>query len=80
MFRIGIITASDKGGAIGEREDLSGKTIEEIVGKYNYIVERKVILPDDEEKLFNEMVYMADKLKLDLILTTGGEQVLAKEM
>ncbi|NMA86210.1 MAG: MogA/MoaB family molybdenum cofactor biosynthesis protein [Tissierellia bacterium] len=71
MFRIGIITASDKG-AIGEREDLSGKTIEEIVGKYNYIVERKVILPDDEEKLFNEMVYMADKLKLDLILTTGG--------
>ncbi|MCF6463498.1 molybdenum cofactor biosynthesis protein, partial [Clostridium sp. Cult1] len=26
MFRVGIITASDKG-SIGEREDISGKTI-----------------------------------------------------
>lgn len=71
MFKIGIITASDKG-AIGEREDLSGKAIEEIVSQYGYVVERKVILPDNEEDLFKEMVYMADKLKLDLILTTGG--------
>ena len=71
MFKIGIITASDKG-AIGERQDLSGKAIEEIVSQYGYIVERKVILPDNEEDLFQEMVYMADELNLDLILTTGG--------
>ena len=30
------------------------------------------ILPDNEEAIFNEIVYMADELKVDLILTTGG--------
>lgn len=71
MFKVGIITASDKG-SMGKREDISGKTIEEIVKEKGYIVERKVILPDDEEKLYREMVYMSDELNLDLILTTGG--------
>lgn len=71
MFRVGIITASDKG-AIGEREDISGRTIKELVESEGYRVERAIILADDEEAILNEMIYMADKLGLDLILTTGG--------
>lgn len=71
MFNVGIITASDKGYK-GEREDISGKTIKEAVENFGYKVERYVILPDEEEKLEAEMIYMADELKLDLILTTGG--------
>ncbi|RKD31640.1 MogA/MoaB family molybdenum cofactor biosynthesis protein [Thermohalobacter berrensis] len=71
MFKVGVITASDKGYK-GQREDLSGKAIIEIMEKQGYKVERYVILPDDEEKLYEEMVYMSDELKLDLILTTGG--------
>lgn len=71
MFRVGIITASDKG-SIGEREDISGKVIKEIVEEKGYKVERKTILPDKEETLLQEMIYMADELKVDLILTTGG--------
>ncbi|CCQ96208.1 Molybdopterin adenylyltransferase [[Clostridium] ultunense Esp] len=71
MFRVGIITASDKG-SIGEREDISGKTIREIVESKGYKVEKSIILPDDEKTILDEMIYMADELKVDLILTTGG--------
>lgn len=71
MFRVGIITASDKG-AIGEREDISGRTIKELVESEGYRVERAIILADDEEAILNEIIYMADELGLDLILTTGG--------
>jgi len=71
MFKVGIITASDKGSR-GEREDISGKVIEEIVKSKGYEVERYLILPDEEDELLKEMNYMADELGLDLILTTGG--------
>jgi molybdenum cofactor synthesis domain-containing protein len=30
------------------------------------------MLPDEEEALYDEMIYMADELKVNLILTTGG--------
>lgn len=71
MFKVGIIIASDKG-SVGEREDISGKIIKEIVESKGYKVEKSVILPDDEKFLLEEMIHMADELKLDLILTTGG--------
>lgn len=71
MFTVGIITSSDKGSK-GEREDLSGKVINDIVTVKGYRVIRQIIVPDEEEALINEMIYMADELKVDLILTTGG--------
>lgn len=71
MFKVGIITASDKG-FTGEREDLSGKAIKEIVESKGYQVKKAIILPDDEELLLKEIIYMADEQKVDLILTTGG--------
>lgn len=71
MFSIGIITSSDKGFA-GEREDLSGKLIIELVKAHGYNVKKYIILPDEEDILAKEMIYMADELNVDLILTTGG--------
>ncbi|HZK37899.1 MAG TPA: MogA/MoaB family molybdenum cofactor biosynthesis protein [Clostridia bacterium] len=71
MFKVGIITSSDKGSR-GEREDLSGPVIAELVGAKGYEVIRQVIVPDNAEKLTQEMIHMADELKVDLILTTGG--------
>jgi len=71
VFKVGIITSSDKGYK-GEREDVSGKVIKEVVENFGYKVERYVILPDEEDVLLEEMIYMADELNLDLILTTGG--------
>lgn len=71
MFTVGIITSSDKGSK-GDREDISGRVIKETVERFGYEVKRYVVLPDEEEQLETEMIYMADTLKLDLILTTGG--------
>ncbi|NLV88003.1 MAG: MogA/MoaB family molybdenum cofactor biosynthesis protein [Tissierellia bacterium] len=71
MFKVGIITSSDKGFA-GERQDKSGQIIAEILEARAYKVERKVIVPDEEDAIFKEIIYMADDLKVDLILTTGG--------
>jgi molybdenum cofactor synthesis domain-containing protein len=70
-FTLGIITASDKGSK-GEREDLSGVLIKEMLEKLNYETVKYIILPDDLESLKKEMIYMADELKVDLLLTTGG--------
>lgn len=70
-MKVGIITASDKG-SVGEREDLSGKVIYDKVLEQGYKVKRKTIIPDEAEDLRREIKYMADELKVDLILTTGG--------
>jgi len=51
VFKVGIITSSDKGYK-GEREDVSGKVIKEVVENFGYKVERYVILPDEEDVLF----------------------------
>ncbi|HLR35662.1 MAG TPA: MogA/MoaB family molybdenum cofactor biosynthesis protein [Tissierellales bacterium] len=71
MFRVGIITASDKGSK-GEREDLSGKLIAEILDEKGYKVEEHIVVPDEEDILLREIIHMTDDLNLDLILTTGG--------
>lgn len=71
MINIGILTISDKGSK-GEREDLSGKVIEEVVKKINGEVKYYQIIPDEKDMIQEELIKAVDKLHLDLILTTGG--------
>ena len=72
MFRVGIITASDKGSA-GQREDLSGPAIRRLLEETGeYTVAQYVILPDDREMLRDTMAAWCDQGLVDLILTTGG--------
>ena len=71
MYTLGIITSSDKGSR-GEREDKSGEVIKNISEENDFEVKRYVVLPDERDKLSEEMIYMSDKLGVDLILTTGG--------
>ena len=70
MIRVGIITASDKG-YHGEREDLSGAKIAEIMEQHGYEIAKKVILPDDQQMLSAEMIAMSED-NIQLVLTTGG--------
>jgi len=70
MFRVGIITASDKGSR-GEREDISGQTIADMIKDIGEVCQY-VIVPDDERALSATMKHMADNQGIDLILTTGG--------
>ncbi|KLU60118.1 molybdopterin adenylyltransferase [Peptococcaceae bacterium CEB3] len=71
MFRVGIITASDKGSR-GEREDLSGAALRELVLEIGAEVVEYAVLPDERTQLAATMRAWADELGLDLILTTGG--------
>ncbi|MEG1409990.1 MAG: MogA/MoaB family molybdenum cofactor biosynthesis protein [Terrisporobacter sp.] len=71
MYRVGIITASDKGSK-GERVDKSGPKIKEIVSQFGYEVVYYKVLPDDKELLAEEMKTVCDENIADLLLTTGG--------
>ena len=71
MKRAAIITASDSG-CRGEREDLSGPAIKEILEREGYEVISMDILPDDQVMLAGKMQEIADSEKAELILTTGG--------
>ena len=71
MKRAAIITASDSGYR-GEREDLSGPAIKEILEREGYEVISMDILPDDQVMLAGKRQEIADSEKAELILTTGG--------
>ncbi len=71
MFKVGIITASDKGAA-GQRIDESGKLIREMVTAYGFMVTDYRLVPDDQSLISRKIMELADDEGVDLILTTGG--------
>lgn len=70
-FKTAVLTLSDKGAA-GEREDKSGPLIREIIEKENYLVIDQRVLPDEQKTIEETLIHLCDRLKVDLILTTGG--------
>lgn len=70
-MKVAIITSSDSGYK-GEREDISGGVIEQLVEQYGYDVSEKILLPDDRKMLSQTMAEIADENRASLILTTGG--------
>jgi len=71
MFKVAIITISDRGSK-GEREDTSGPLIQEMIKDLPAEVVYYEIIPDEKEKIAEALKKSADRLKADLILTTGG--------
>jgi len=71
MIRVAILTISDTCSQ-GKREDISGRTIQEILSRDLFEVGEKRILPDDRDALAAELGRLADGGAVDLILTTGG--------
>ena len=71
VFRVGIVTLSDKGYQ-GEREDRSGPKIRELLPAEQYEVVSMRLLPDEQAMIEEELIRLADLEKCDLVLTTGG--------
>jgi molybdenum cofactor synthesis domain-containing protein len=71
MFRVGILTVSDKGHA-GERHDVSGPELGRLLPPEHFQVTRYQVVPDEHEAIVAALVGWSDEEKLDLILTTGG--------
>ena len=74
MFSAGIITVSDKGSR-GEREDLSGPAIEELLIPLPAEVNFYTVIPDDTDAIATTLRECSDDRALDLIVTTGGTGV-----
>ncbi|HET6515179.1 MAG TPA: MogA/MoaB family molybdenum cofactor biosynthesis protein [Thermodesulfovibrionales bacterium] len=69
MITVAVLTLSDKGSR-GERKDLSGPMIGEMLADIGAEVKQYEILPDEKEMIKKRLVEYAEKV--DLILTTGG--------
>jgi len=67
-YKVAIITVSDKGSK-GEREDLSGKVIKEMVCSWAEVVYYQIV-PDEKEEI--KKAILEATFKADLILTNGG--------
>ncbi len=73
-YSCGILTMSDKGSR-GEREDTSGKNLQEIMRAAGFKIGFYQIIPDNEKIISATLKDWADTRGLDLIITTGGTGV-----
>ncbi|MFR9190302.1 MAG: molybdopterin-binding protein [Anaerotruncus massiliensis (ex Togo et al. 2019)] len=71
MFRVAIVTLSDKGAA-GQRADESGAVIREIAEQNGYEVVSYTLLPDEREQISAELRRLCDEKVAELVLTTAG--------
>jgi molybdenum cofactor synthesis domain-containing protein len=71
MFKVGIVILSDKGSK-GEREDLSGPKIREMLPSDLYEVKSYKVISDDQPLIEAELIRLCDEVKCDLVLTSGG--------
>lgn len=78
-WRVGVLTLSDKGSR-GEREDLSGPLIAQILGSDRFDVTKTAIIPDEYGVIASTLAAWADKEALALILTTGGTGVSPRDV
>lgn len=71
ILKAGVIVLSDSCAA-GKKQDISGRIIVDKLQEEGLSVEEYKIIPDDAEEAKNEILRLADDLKLDLLITTGG--------
>jgi molybdenum cofactor synthesis domain-containing protein len=71
MFRVGILTVSDRGHA-GEREDTAGPELGRLLDPGCFAVAAYQVVPDEPDAIAAQLVAWSDRDHFDLILTTGG--------
>ena len=78
-FQAAVITLSDRCAA-GEREDKSGPTIAKRLIDAGYVVTEQLLLADERAPLERNLIRLCDQRQLDLILTTGGTGLAARDI
>ncbi|MEG1756055.1 MAG: MogA/MoaB family molybdenum cofactor biosynthesis protein [Clostridia bacterium] len=66
-----VVTVSDKGFS-GEREDTAGPLVAKLLSVADYAVIGVTIVPDEQERIEEELIRLADECHVPLIVTTGG--------
>jgi molybdopterin adenylyltransferase len=77
MITVAVITISDKG-ARGEREDLSGPAIKEMMSRIGARVENSEVIPDEKELIKEKLIEYSKSV--DVILTTGGTGLFPRDV
>ena len=70
-LRFAILTVSDRS-ARGERPDLSGPALADLIAAQGWQVVRQAVVPDERVVLQETMSTWVDQDDLDILLTTGG--------
>lgn len=70
-IKVGILTISDRSSR-GERPDVSGQVISELVTQQGWQIVQTGIVPDERPEISALLSSWADSDEIDLILTTGG--------
>ena len=71
MYKVVVLTISDKCSQ-GQREDKSGKIVQELAKNLPGEVVKYEIIPDEPQMIKARLIDYCDNLKVDLVLTTGG--------
>lgn len=77
MISVAVLTLSDKGFR-GEREDLSGPAIREMIKRIDASVQYYEIIPDEKQLIKEKLLDYSGKV--DVILTTGGTGLFPRDV
>jgi molybdopterin adenylyltransferase len=79
MFNAGILTISDKGSR-GERQDISGGVVREMLAGIAGKVVRYEVVPDDLDAISARLIDWADGGEMDVVFTNGGTGLAARDV
>ncbi|MCD6570214.1 MAG: MogA/MoaB family molybdenum cofactor biosynthesis protein [Deltaproteobacteria bacterium] len=71
MIRAGVLTLSDKASK-GQREDMSGKAVQDILRDAGIDPILYEIIPDEYDLIVSKLIDWCDNRSISLIVTTGG--------
>lgn len=79
VVKAAVLIASDRSHR-GEREDISGKVLCELLKDKGALVIDYTILPDEMEVIADYLINVSDNKNADLILTSGGTGVAPRDV
>ena len=71
MIKVAILTISDSCSQ-QKREDVSGQTIKNLLADEKFEICEYKIVADENRSIKEALIYFADEVKADIVLTTGG--------
>ncbi len=79
MYKVAVLTISDRCSK-GQREDETGKIVQELIKNLPGEVVKYEIIPDEPKMIKQKLIDYSDNLKVDLVLTDGGTGFTARDM
>lgn len=76
-YRAAVVTVSDASHR-GEREDLSGPAVAEVLGSHGFHVTHSMTVPDERAIIRDTLVQLSSEA--DLVVTTGGTGIAPRDV